>query len=35
LLCARWYRTFAISYCDFEEMMSECGVAVDHTMLFG
>ena len=34
LLCVRWYCKFGISYRDLEEMMSERGVAVDHTTPF-
>ena len=34
LLCVRWYCKFGISYHDLEEMMSERGVAVDHTTHF-
>jgi transposase-like protein len=34
LLCVRWYCKFGISYRDLKEMMSERGVAVDHTTLF-
>jgi transposase, IS6 family len=30
----RWYCKFGISYRDLEDMMSERGVAVDHTTLF-
>jgi transposase, IS6 family len=34
LVCVRWYCKYGISYRDLEEMMSERGVAVDHTTLF-
>ena len=31
LVCIRWYAAYALSYRDFEEMMQERGVAVDHS----
>jgi len=34
LLCVRWYLRYALSYCDLEEMMSERGLTVVHTMIF-
>jgi IS6 family transposase len=34
VLCVRWYCKYGVSYRDLEEMMSERGVAVDHTTLF-
>jgi IS6 family transposase len=34
LLCVRWYCRYGISYRDFEEMMGERGVAVDHVTLY-
>jgi transposase, IS6 family len=34
LLCVRWYCKYGISYRDLEEMMGECGVAVDQTTLY-
>ena len=32
--CVRWYCKYGISYRELEEMMVECGVAVDHTTLY-
>jgi len=34
LLCVRWYLRYALSYRDLEEMMNECGLAVDHTTIY-
>jgi transposase, IS6 family len=34
LVCVRWYSKYGISYRDLKEIMSECGVIVDHTTLF-
>jgi transposase, IS6 family len=34
LVCVRWYCKYGISYRDLEEMTSEGGVSVDHTILF-
>src|SRR5512132_28251 len=34
LWAVRWYCRYGISYRDLEEMMSERGVAVDHTTLY-
>jgi IS6 family transposase len=34
LLCVRWYCKYQLSYRDLEEMMGECGLAVDHTTIF-
>ena len=32
LLCIRWYLRYALSYRDLEEMMTERGLSVDHTI---
>ena len=32
--CVRCYCKYGISYRDFEEMMQECGIEVNHTTLF-
>jgi hypothetical protein len=34
LLCIRWCCKYQLSYRDLEEMMRECGLAVDHTTIF-
>jgi transposase-like protein len=34
LWAVRWYCRYGISYRELEEMMSERGVAVDHTTLY-
>lgn len=35
ILCAvRWYRRYALSYRDVEELLQERGVQVDHTTMF-
>jgi transposase-like protein len=34
LLCVRWYRRYALSYRDLEEMMQERGLHVDHTTIY-
>jgi len=34
LLCVRWYLRYALSYRDIEEMLTERGLAVDHTTIF-
>jgi IS6 family transposase len=34
LWAVRWYCRYGISYRDLEEMMSERGVAVDHSTLY-
>ena len=34
LLCVRWYLRYAVSYRDFEEMMRERGLCVDHTTIY-
>jgi IS6 family transposase len=34
LLCVRWYCRYHLSYRDLEEMMSERGLAVDHTTVW-
>jgi transposase, IS6 family len=34
LWAVRWYCRYGISYREFEEMMSERGVAVDHTTVY-
>ncbi len=34
LLCVRWYCRYALSYRDFEEIMQERGLAVDHSTVF-
>jgi transposase, IS6 family len=31
LLCVRWYLRYVLSYRDLEEIISERGLAVDHT----
>ena len=30
LTCGRWYVAYPLSYRHVEELMQECGVAVDH-----
>lgn len=32
LTCTRWYLRYALSYRDLEEMMTERGLSVDHTL---
>lgn len=34
LLCVRWYCRYSLSYRDFEEMMRERGLTVDHVTVF-
>ena len=34
LWAVRWYRRYAVSYRDLEAMMTERGVAVDHTTIY-
>jgi len=34
LLCVRWYRRYALSYRDLEELMRERGLQVDHTTIY-
>ena len=34
LLKVRWYLHYGLSYRDLEEMMFECGVAVDRTTIY-
>jgi putative transposase len=34
LLCIRWYLTYPLSYRNQEEMMTERGLAVDHTNIY-
>lgn len=29
-----WYCCYLISYCDFEEMLVECGILVDYMMIY-
>lgn len=33
LVCIRWYAAYPLRYRDFEEMMQERGVVVDHTTI--
>ena len=33
LLCVRWYLAYNLSLRDLEEMMSERGISVDHTII--
>jgi transposase-like protein len=34
LLCVRWYLRYPLSYRHLEEMMSERGLSVDHSMVY-
>ncbi len=34
LACVRGYLRYALSYRDLEEMMTECGLSIDHTTIF-
>lgn len=34
LTCVKWYLRYALSYRDLEEMMTERGLSVDHTIIF-
>jgi transposase, IS6 family len=34
LLCVRWYLRYALSYRNFEEMMRERGLSLDHTTIY-
>lgn len=34
LQCVRWYLAYALSLRNLEEMMAECGIAVDHSTLY-
>ncbi len=34
LLCLRWYLRYSLSYRDFEEMMAERRLSVDHTTIY-
>jgi transposase, IS6 family len=34
LLCVRWYLRYTLNYRDFEEMMLERGLQVDHTAIY-
>ena len=34
LWAVRWYCRYAVSYCDLETMMTERGVAVDHSTIY-
>jgi transposase-like protein len=33
LQCVRWYLAYSLSYRDLEELMQECGYAVDHSTI--
>jgi IS6 family transposase len=35
LWAVRWYCRYGVSYRDLEEMLTERGVAVDHTTIYG
>jgi len=35
VLCMRWYLRYPLSYRDFEEMMMERGLTVDHSTIAG
>ena len=34
LVCVRWYLRYVINDRDLEEIMRECGLAVDHTTIY-
>ncbi|MCP4416182.1 MAG: IS6 family transposase, partial [Chloroflexi bacterium] len=34
LLCVRWYLRYALSYRDLEEMMTERGLSIVHTIIY-
>lgn len=34
LWAVRWYCQYGVSYRDLEEMLTECGVPVDHTTIY-
>jgi len=33
LVCIRWYSAYPLSYRHLDEMMEECGVYVDHSLI--